>query len=150
MEAIFSAVPKRGKLIFDNTIDLEDYCIENDEVDLVVSVKHASKLSQKQKMYNFLYGPILDYSITAFSAQGYELMDKVKAIYMLKAEFGKEIMYNSKTKKEEIYLIELSKASKARLLKFIQDCIFFLESELGQRVPSSEEYKEMKLKEKKK
>jgi hypothetical protein len=35
--------------------------------------------------------------------------------------------------------------SKERLLKFINDVIFFLESELGQTVPDSEEWKIRKL-----
>lgn len=146
MNAIFSATPKKGKLIFDNLIDVEDYCIENENVDLVVSIKHASKTSQKQKMYNFLHGPILDYAVVGYTRAGYELMDKVKALYKLKAEFGKEVLFNTKTGNEEYYFIELSKAPKARLLKFIQDCIFYLESELEQRVPDSQEYKEMILK----
>jgi len=146
MNAIFSATPKRGRLVFDNLIDLEDYCIENDMVSLTVHIKHASKISEKQKMYNFLHGPILDYAVVGFTNAGYEMMDKVKALYKLKAEFGKEVLFNTKTGKEEYYFIELSKAPKKRLLKFIQDSLFFLESELGQRVPDSQEYKEMILK----
>ena len=146
MNAIFSATPKRGRLIFDNLIDLEAYCIENDGIDLTVSIKHASKTSQKQKMYNFLHGPVLDYAVMAYTRAGYGLMDKVKALYKLKAEFGKDVMFNTKTGQEEYFLIELSRASKARLLKFIQDCIFYLESELDQRIPDSQEYKEMILK----
>lgn len=145
MNAIFYATPKRGRLIFDNLIDIECYCIENEGIDLVISIKHASKTSQKQKMYNFLHGPILDYAVVGYTNAGYEMMDKVKALYKLKAEFGKEVMFNTKTGEDEYYLIELSRASKKRLLKFIQDCIFFLEAELNQKVPDSTEYKNLKL-----
>ena len=70
------------------------------------------------------------------------------ARYKLQAEFCKAELVNESTGEVEVYLLELSKMNKRRLLKFLQDCIFFIESELGQRIPDSQEYKQMKLKEK--
>lgn len=144
MEAIFTAIPMHGKLNYFNLYDLERYCIENEGIELHISMKHASKLSEKMKMFRFLFGPVMDSAVRGFTRQGWEGMDKVKARYRLQAEFAKEEMYNSKTQKTEIYLIDLSNMSKARLLKFIQDCLHFIETELETEVPDSEEYKASK------
>jgi len=141
MEAIFTAIPMHGKLNFFNLYDLERYCIQNEGIEIHVQMKHAAKLSEKMKMYKFLFGPVMDSAVRGFTRQGWEGMDKVKARYKLQAEFAKEEMYNSKTGQVEIYLIDLSSMSKARLLKFIQDCLLFIETELETEVPDSEEYK---------
>lgn len=145
MEAIFNSIAKNGKILFFNNFDVERYCIENDGVELTWTVKHTAKTPEKMRMYSFLHGPLMDAAVRGFTRQGFEGMDKVKARYKLQAEFCKEEMYNSKTKQTEIYLIDLSSMSKARLLKFIQDCIFFIESELETETPDSDEWKAKQL-----
>jgi hypothetical protein len=142
-EAIFSATSKGGRLIFDNRVDLEMYCIENDGIDLVVEIYKEAKLSEKHKMYNYLFGPLMDCAVRGFTQLGYEGMDKVKARYKLEAEFLKEEMMGPQG--HEIYTLDVSGIDKARLLKFIQDVIFFLETDLKQTVPDSSTYKMMKL-----
>lgn len=136
-----NAVPKNGRLIFYNIYELERYCIENDGIELHVSIKHSSKLSEKMKMFAFLFGPVMDSAVRGFVRQGYTGIDKVAARYKLQAEFCKEELYNSKTGKTEIYLLELSRMSKARLLKFLQDCMMYIEENLETEVPDSEEWK---------
>lgn len=145
MEAIFNSVAKNGKVIFFNTFDLERYCIENEGIELTWSVKHTAKTPEKKRMYNFLFGPLMDSAVRGYTRQGWEGFDKVKARYKLQAEFCKEEMYNSKTGEIQVYLIDLSSMSKARLLKFIQDCMFYIEQELETEVPDSEEWKAKQL-----
>lgn len=144
MEALFTAVPSKGRLIFDNLIDVESYCIEQDGVELVVSMKPAAKTSEKMRMYAYLFGPLMDCAVIGYTNAGWPGMDKVKARYKLQAEFAKAEMINPEGK-IEIYLLDISKMSKARLLKFIQDIIFFLESELHQSAPDSSRYKMMQI-----
>lgn len=141
MEAIFQAVAAKGKLVFFNIYDLERYCVENDGIELYITVKHSAKLSEKMKMYAYLFGPLMDSAVRGFTRQGWEGMDKVKARYKLQAEFCKEEMYNSKTHQVETYLIDLSSMPKARLLKFVQDCVFYIEQHLETEAPDSEEWK---------
>ena len=145
MESIFRAVCSKGKFLFFNNFDMERYCIENDGVEVDLSIKHSAKTPEKLRMYAFIHGPLMDAAVRGFTRQGWACMDKVKARYKLQAEFCKEEMYNSKTKQIEVYLIDLSSMSKARLLKFIQDCIFFIETELETETPDSDEWKAKQL-----
>lgn len=145
MEAIYKAVCNKGRFLFFNNFDVERYCIENDGIEVDLSVRHTAKTPEKMRLYAFIFGPLMDSAVRGFTRQGWESMDKVKARYRLQAEFCKEEMYNSKTKQIETYLIDLSSMSKARLLKFAQDCIFFIETELETETPDSEEWKAKQL-----
>lgn len=145
MQAIFRAVCNKGRFLFFNNFDVERYCVENDGVEVDLSIKHTAKTPEKLRMYNFLHGPLMDAAMRGYTRQGWTSVDKVKARYMLQAELAKEEMYNSKTGEVQVYLIDLSSMSKARLLKFIQDCIFFIETELETETPDSEEWKAKQL-----
>lgn len=143
MEAIFNAVPKKGRLIFDNLIDLERYCIEKEGVEQVIWLKDLAKLPEKQRMFNYLFGPLMSVVVRALTDAGYQGMDNVKARYKMQADFCKADMIGPNG--VETYLLDLSSMSKSRLLKFIQDIIFHLESEYNQDCPDSSLYKMMKL-----
>lgn len=144
-EAIFRATPKNGKLIWHNVYDLERFLSENDGIELIITMKQMAKLSEKIRMYAYLFGPLMECAVIGYTKAGYEGMDKVKARYKLQAEFAKGEIYNKKTGQVEIYLLDLSGMPKSRLLKFIQDCIFFLEAELQMEVPDSDAYKLKKI-----
>lgn len=141
MEAIFNAKAVNGKLVFDNIEDLYKYCIEQEGIVHNVSLKPIAELSEKTLMFNFLFGPVITCAVNGFTAAGYEGVDKVKARYMLEAEFCKAEIYNSRTKTVDIYTESVAHMSKKRLHKFITDVLFFLETELGQRVPDAEAFK---------
>jgi len=145
MEAIFHITPKNGKVIPDNRVDYELYLLQNDNEEMIASFKLAAKTSQKMRMYAFLFGVVMDCAVRGYTRKGWEGMDKVKARYKLQAEFCKAEMYNSVTKKTEVYLEELSAMSKTRLWKFIQDCIWYVENNLEEKVPDSEKYKMDKI-----
>jgi hypothetical protein len=145
MQAIYKAVCNKGRFLFFNNFDVEKYCIENDGIEVDLSIKHSAKTPEKMRMYNFLHGPLMDSAMRGYTRQGWTAVDKVKARYMLQAELAKEEMYNSKTGEIQVYLIDLSSMSKARLLKFIQDCMFYIEQELETEVPDSEEWKAKQL-----
>lgn len=145
MEAIFSATPSFDKLIWNNKYDLERFCVENSGIEMVVSFKPMAKTSEKMRLYAFLFGPLLDCAVKAFSDAGWELLDKNQALQLLKIEFAKDVMIHPKTGNEIVFTMELSKMDKARLLKFIQDIILYLEMEFGQETPSSDEYKNLRL-----
>src|SRR3990167_9844746 len=104
MDAIFTATPKDGKLHFGNTDDLYKYNIENDNIEQWVTMRPIGKLSEKQKLYAFLFGPLMKSAVDGYTAQGWEGVDKVTARYKLEAELCKCESYNAKTKKVEIYI----------------------------------------------
>lgn len=143
-ELILCATPKRGKLIFDNTIDLERYCIEKEGVSQIIELKDEAKLSDKERMYAYLFGPLMAVVVRALTHAGYQGMDNVKARYKMQAEFCKADMIGPNG--VEPYLLDLSGMGKSRLLKFIQDIIFELESNYNvKNIPDSSLYKMMKL-----
>ncbi len=139
MEAIFTVKPIKGKIIYPE--DLTKYLLERDGVDQIISIKDAAKTAEKMQMYAFLFGPVMSCAVDGFTAAGYEGVDKVKARYLLEAELCKAEVYNKKTGEIQMYTESIAGMSKKRLLKFINDVLFFLEIELGQRVPDSEEWK---------
>jgi hypothetical protein len=141
MKAIFTFHALKGRAYWDNPDDFYKYCMENDEQELYCEIKPLSKLSEKQKLYNYLFGPTMDCAVRGYTAAGWEGIDKVKARYMLQAEFAKEEVYNPKTGKVKVVLEDVASMTKERLLKFVVDILFFLESELEQTVPDSSEWK---------
>lgn len=107
--------------------------------------KPDDKLSAKQRMYDFYHKAILDAAMLAFTAMGWESMDKYKADILLKDECAKDVMVNESTGEEIIFTVDKSTMTKERLHKFLVDCIFFLESQHGIVVLSADEWRESKL-----
>jgi len=140
MEALFTAMCSKGKLVFYNTYDLERFCLENDGTEMIITIKESSKLSQKLKMYAFYHVAILDCAVRAYTNAGYPGIDKVKADYLLRAEFAKDFIEKPNGEFVPI-MIDKRNMSKGRLHKFLSDCLFFLESEFSQEVPNAEEFK---------
>lgn len=145
MKLNLSFTPKKGHNLSDKLGDLIsnqdfiDYLSENAEVELYVQIQHKASLTEKELMYAYYHRVVLGIAISALTDAGYELMDKVKADYILKSHCAVGTMI--KNGEEVIYLEDKARMPKKRLYKYISDCIFFLESELGVRVPSSESYK---------
>ncbi len=145
MKAVFNFTPKKGHNLSDKLGDLIhnqdfiDYLSENAEVELYVQIQHKAKLAEKEQMYAYYHKVILGSAISALTEAGYELMDKIKADYVLKSHCATSTMI--KNGEEVPYLEDKARMPKKRLYKYISDCIFFLESELGARVPDAESYK---------
>jgi hypothetical protein len=145
MEIILQATPRKGKLVFENAVDHDKYMEQFEGILLEVSMIPLAKLSEKAKMYRYLFGPLADSAMRGYIKRGYEGMDKVIAVYKLRAEFGKDHIYNSITKEWEPYLIELKKMNKERLLQFINECIHYIETNLEVEAPDSQQWKSIKI-----
>jgi len=148
MEAIFkfkileeSSPVQMLRDLFNNP-DFRPFLWEHKGKEVVMTISPAAVLSEKEQMYAFYHKVVLSSAISAFTEAGWEAMDKVKADYMLKAECAKGIMYNKITGQEEAYLEDKSAMNKARLHKYISDCIHLLEADFGVRVPSADEFRE--------
>jgi hypothetical protein len=146
MKAIFTFTPKKSLSIYEVTDDLflqddvRTYLRGMVGKELTVEFKETAKLSEKVLLYAYYHRVVLKVAIDCFENDGWTSMDKVKADYILKAQCGKEIMYNEKTNQEQVYLFEKSAASKKDLYDFICRCITFLEVERGYTVPDSDSY----------
>jgi hypothetical protein len=142
-EAIFKGTSKNGSFLWHNIYDLERFMMENEGLELYVTFKQANKLSEKWKMYNFWHGPLLACAVIAFTRAGYDGVDKVKADYILRAEFAKDFILGPNGK-QTVIMLDKSGMSKGRLLKLLQDAIYWLESEFQQETPDSQEWKAYK------
>lgn len=140
MEGIFTFLSKDGKLCVTNPEDLRTYCYENDEQELIGEFKPVAKTSPKLRMYAFYHKVILHCAVIGYTYRGWSGIDKVKADYLLRAEFAKD--YIQKPDGEyQVIMMDKRGMTKVRLHKYMSDCIFFIEEDLQQRVPDSEAYK---------
>ena len=144
MKAMFNCVPKNGKMVYPSP-DYVSYCLENDGIEMVSTFKPAAKMGEKERMLKYLFGPLLETAVYGYYQQGWNGIDKVKAAYMLRAEFAKDFIHNGKTGRRAVVIESIEGMDKARLLRFVQDVIFFCETDLQVRAPDSQEYKMMKL-----
>jgi hypothetical protein len=138
-EAIM-AVSRPPYLSFDNPSDLEKYIIEHAGEKLFVHIEPMAQVSEKIKMFAYYHRVILHCAVIGYTAAGWEGIDSVKADFLLRAELAKD---HAKDPKGEWIPTILDKRSmtKARLHKFLEDCIFFIENTLQQNIPNSEDYK---------
>ena len=139
-EIIFKAFVKDGKLKFTDPEDVFKMCVEHEGQSLLVHFKEESKTSEKMRMFAFYYVNILQCALIGYTNAGYEGLDIVKTDYLLRAEFAKDFIQKPDGSWVAI-MLDKRNMTKARLLKYITDCIFFIENELQVTVPSSDEYK---------
>lgn len=143
MDSIFRVLATEGGLKFYNHFDVSRFCHQYDGIEMIVTIKQAAKTGQKMKMYSFYHGPVLDCAVRGYTNAGYSGVDKVLADYLLRSEFAKDF-YLKPNGETVVIMLDKSKMSKERLNKLLQDCIFFIETELQQEIPDSAEYKAKK------
>ncbi len=143
MEAIFKGTTKDGKIIWSSE-DVEKYFLENDGLELIAEFKLAARVGPKMKLYAFYHGPLLSCAMIGYTFAGWEGIDKVKADYLLRAEMCKDFI-KKPDGTYEVIMLDKRGMSAPRLLKFVQDCLFYIEQELKQTVPDAEEYKVSKM-----
>jgi len=150
MKIRFNFTPRFGYNLRDKLFDLlnnEDffkYLSHMVDKEVVMELKPAVKAGTKQALYDYYHGPLMAIAIQAYTDAGYELMDEVKCDYLLKAECAKGTMTTPEG--EEVYLLDKSKMTKERLIKFVNDCIDHLVMNLNVpegNIPDSESYKNL-------
>jgi len=139
-ESIFPFTCKDGRVVWTYPEDVRKYCIEHEGEEIYAGFDPAVKLSAKMKLYAFYHVNILNCAVIGYTYAGYEGIDKVKADYLLRAEFCKDFIKKPDGTYQPI-MLDKRNMTAARLVKFVQDCIMFIEETLQVDVPSSEEYK---------
>lgn len=148
MKAIFTFKPDpkphglvRKLINLFNKPGFQEYIETFIDHEIIVEMKPKVQAGEKLQMYAFYRGPLMDVAVECFTAAGYEGVDKVVAHYLLQAQCAKDFVIDANGN-EKPYTISMSDMITKRLHKYIQDCIFFLESELGaQNIPDAEIYK---------
>lgn len=140
MNYIFFCTPKESSLNWRSPEDIKLLARHFEGKELVAEFKSVPKKGEKIKMYAYYHSTVLTCAVTGYGDAGYEGVDKVKADFMLRAEFAKDFVVGPN--KEHIPIVSDKKdMNKERLLKFLVDCIHFIENDLGVIVPDSQEYK---------
>lgn len=139
-EVLFSARAIGGKLLFYNPEHLAMYLAEQEGEELIVHAVPAAKLSTKMKMYAYYHKVILNCAMIGYTHAGYSGLDLVKTDYLLRAEFAKGFIQKPNGEYQPI-MLDKRGMTKTRLHKYLEDCIFFIETELQVIVPDSENYK---------
>lgn len=112
-----------------------------DGTEVSVEVEEIANLTDKQKLYAYYHKVVLRMHATpAFRKAGYEGEDEVTTDYRLRSMFAK-IHLKKPDGTFDVAIEDKKKMTKARLLDFICDVIHFLETEMGETVSDSEEFK---------
>lgn len=107
--------------------------------ELTITVEENSKTNEKIRMYAYLNGVLIPALMKARREQG-DVVDKAECMVDMKMLFAKDVA-TTKEGDQVLILLSQSDMSKQRLLNFITDIIFHLESEYGVQAPDAEEYK---------
>jgi len=143
MESLFKAFASGGKIVFNNSEDLSTYAHEHEGQEFSVRFTPIAKGTEKEAMYAYYHTAILDSAVMGFTYRGYEGIDKVKADYLLRAELAKDFIKKPDGSFEAV-MMDKKNMTKARLLKYVQDAIMYIEINLEQRVPDADEWKHRK------
>lgn len=101
----------------------------------------TEKQGDKEKLYSYYHKVVLrQHAVRAFRNIGYVGEDEVVIDYRLRSMFAK-IHLKKPDGDYDIALEDKKHMTKDRLLRFVVDVIFFLETEMGEIVSDSEEYK---------
>ena len=136
---IFSATVVDGELIV-KSADYPIYLQMMDGREMVITLKETTKYSPKARLYNYLHSVVFDNLVIGFENAGYPGMTKAVVKKIMKDMFALE-EYESAYTGAKKQVLDLSDMTKPRLLKFVKDCLFFLESEFQIAPPDSEAYK---------
>ena len=139
-EVIMTGTAHQGGIYWHNLEDMVKYCHEHLGEDLFIHIEPMAQVSEKLKMFAFYHKVVLHCAVIGYTGAGYEGIDNVHADYKLRAEFAKDFIKDPKGNWEPIVL-QKSGMTKARFHKFLEDCIFFIEQTLQQRIPDSQEYR---------
>jgi hypothetical protein len=142
MSYLFKCLASGGKPIFLNQIDLEKMCKAFEGKELLVEFKEYNKSGVKSKLLSYYHAVVLTCASDCFRTTG-EPKDKVSCDYYFRAEYAKAYMKDSGGN-EVIVLKSKSDMLKDELLKFVTDCINFLESTFNIEVPNSQEFLALK------
>lgn len=141
MSKIFGARPFEGSINFFNSDEVVRYLNSKHAVEQTITFEDTEKRTEKDKMYSYYHKVVLrQHAVKAFRVAGYEGEDEVVIDYRLRSMFAK-IHLKKPNGDYDIALEDKKNMSKDRLLTFIVDIIHFLETEMGEIVSDSEEFK---------
>lgn len=143
VELILTAKCIDGKVKWNNPDELSRFAVHHDGHTISAKLNLVTDISEKERMFAYLFGPLLDTVQTALMHHGYGQLSKKDCYLIMKDRYGKQPWYNPLTKKEMDTLVDFSdeKTTKVELLNFITNIIMFLEQDLGFEPPDSETYK---------
>jgi hypothetical protein len=137
--------PRQGRSAGEMIKELTDsdafysYLLKQVDKELSITIELKEKKSEKDRMYAYYHKVVLGVARIMFTDDGWENVDKYKADELLKCACAKDFVTNGITGEKLVYLEPKSGMNKERMVKYITDCIHFLESN-GYEVPESQTF----------
>ncbi len=118
---------------------LSKFLYQSRESEVTITVEENNKVTEKVRIYAYLNGVLIPALMKARRNQG-DVVDKAECMVDMKILFAKDVK-EDKNGNQLIVVMSQSDMTKQRLLDFVTDIIFHLESEYGVEAPDAEEYK---------
>jgi len=141
VEVIIEGICKDGKIVRDLSSE-ERFALHYEGQKVMVSYRPLGDMSNKEKLFAYLFGPLLDCLSNAMEDVGMANVSKNDWYEAMKDRFGRYPWYNPLTKKQETKTLDFSsdKTTSAQLNEFVGKIVLFLEIEVGVDVPDSAEF----------
>lgn len=132
-----------GKIVWNNAEEVKKFCTHYHGDDVIVRINKLTDISKKEKLFAYLFGPLLDTLQTGLAHNGYGDLSKKDCYIIMKQRYGSKPWYNPLAKKEETVFVDFSddKTTQDELLEFINNIVMFIEKDLEVEAPDSEAYK---------
>lgn len=127
-----------GKLVFVNQLDLQKYCLEMKNKELIVEIKEFNHNGVKSAMYAYYHAVVLKSAEQGYRDTG-DPCDVVECDFRLRSRFAKTFR-KSEEGEHIIVLEDKREMNKEKLSQFINDCIIWIEANFNCKVPDSESY----------
>lgn len=143
IELLLTGECKDGKIKWDNALEGKKFADHHEGQRIWSKWGLLTDLSEKEKLFAYLFGPLLDTLATALAHHGYGQLSKKDCYFIMKSRYGQKPWYNPLNKCEEIVFVDYSdeKTTKAELLEFVNNIILFIEQDLNTQAPDSDAYK---------
>ena len=141
IELILEGVTKDGKIIRDMEQE-QRFALHHDDQKIMISYRPYGDMTNKERLFNFLFGPLLQCLTNELHDRGFE-GSKNDFYRAMKSRYASEPWLNPLTGKEEQQTLDFSSDSttSGQLCDFVNDIVLFIEKDLDAEAPSSDEWK---------
>lgn len=142
IDGLFQATALPGRMGFDNPNDFAGFCTQHQGKRFVISCKRRSSYTEKERLYAFLHGCLIDCVVQALRDDGWEMVSEEVAYGYIKRMVGQRVVVNKNGKEMKVD-IDFSEESVERLWMLVQDTIALLRNNHNfHAIPDADAYKE--------
>lgn len=131
-----------GDAVIVNPHALKAWARQHEGYDFIVTYKVAGRATDKERMFAYLFGPLMQVAEQCFLEAGHDITPH-DIYYFFKSRFATEVWRDPFTGKVKERIIDISDVSTPVdvLHTFLQRVIQFLEENFQAEIPDSSQYK---------